>query len=202
MALPAAIDFAKNASASPDRMDQAMVHLDGRLRALEVQRKTFDDALLQIQTVGLQRVNDALQPYYRALEAIVSLGVLFNAGSTTAVPIATGAATFTLSEADRDRFAYAGFMIAVSKADSRNALVGRTVSYDRATGLFVLDVIIASGDVAVRPADWEIMPVVPPFVPAAVIDPGSDVQNGLSAVPYLPIPTQPGTVTEFDPGTA
>lgn len=202
MALPAALDFRLDPRASPDRMDAAMAHLDGRLRALELQRSTFDEALLQLQTVGLQRVNDALQPYYRALQAIVSLGVLFNAGSTTAVPIAAGPASFTLSDADRDRFAYAGFMIAVSRADSRNALLGRTLSYDRATGLFVLDVVIASGDPKAAPADWEIMPAVPPFVPAAVIDAGSDVANAVSAVPYVPTPTDPATVTEFDPGTA
>ena len=202
MALPAAIDFAKNRDASPDRMNTAMTHLDGRLRALEVQRATFDATLQQLQQIGLQRVNDALQPYYQALQAIVSLGVLFNAGSATPLPIVTGPAAFSLAEADRDRFAYAGFMIAVSSADSRNALLGRTVSYDRASGLYTLDVIIASGDAAAHPADWKIMPVVPPFVPAATIDAGSDVENAISAVPYVPVPSDPATVTELDPGTA
>lgn len=187
--LPDAINFTRDPAASPARMDRAMAHIDNRLRAMETPRGQLDAQLLSLQQIGLERVNDALQPYYRALQAIVSLGVLFNAGSATAVPIAAGTAAFVLAEADRDRFAYAGFMIAVSRADSRNALVGRTVGYDRAGGLYSLDVIIASGDPTAIPADWEIMPVVPPFVPAAVIDPGSDVQTALSAVPYIPVST-------------
>lgn len=200
MPLPADLDFSKDPSASPARMDRAMAAIDARLRALETPRGQFDAMLLQLQKIGLERINDALQPYYRALTAIVSLGVLFNAASSSTVPIGTGPAAFALSEDDRDRFAHAGFMIAVSQADSRNALLGRTVGYDRAAGLYTMDVVIASG--SGTPADWIIMPCVPPFVPAAVIDPGSDVQNPQSAVPYLPLPTAATSVTEFDPGTA
>jgi len=200
MPLPADLDFAKDPDASPARMDRAMAHLDRRLRAIETPRGQFDAMLLQLQQIGLERINDALQPYYRALTAIVSLGVLFNAGSASAVPIAEGTAAFVLGETDRDRFAHAGFMIAVSQADSRNALLGRTVSYDRKAGLYTMEVVIASG--SGTPADWTIMPCVPPFVPAAVIDPGSDVQNPQSAVPYIPIATDINTTTALDPGVA
>lgn len=134
MALPADIDFTLNPAASPARMDRAMAHLDGRLGALEVPAKSFDAVLLSLQSIGLQRITDALTPVYASLVAIGQLGAVFTASSSTPATFGLGTKTFVVAADQRSTFAAAAYISAVAASDATQSLSGRVQSYDRATG--------------------------------------------------------------------
>lgn len=170
MPLPPDIDFAKDRDASPARMNQAMTHLDGRLRALETPRGQYDAMLLQLQQIGLQRINDALQPVYAQLVGLANIGAVFSAHSSTQLAPALGEQTFVVDDTvERARFAPMPWVAAIATDDPTHIMSGTFVSYDRDTGALVILVQAAIGDGIV--SNWTLMPAVPMAVPAA-IDPG------------------------------
>lgn len=186
MALPADLDFSNDRNASPERMNRAMGHIDARLRVAELPARSLDEVLAQLQAIGLQRIADALGPVYAGLVSVSSLGAIFEASSTTPAPIATGRITLEVSAETRGQYAYSSWIAAVSRADSRNALTGRKVSYDRDTGALELDVVLATG--SGTHADWWLMPTAPPFVMAATLDAGSDDDPTLGPAPFMIAP--------------
>gem|GEM_PF-6848142 len=57
-------EFATEAGrrATPARMNQFSDYLDGRLRAVEARRASFDAAIAELKGIGLERVTAVLQP--------------------------------------------------------------------------------------------------------------------------------------------
>lgn len=68
--LPAELDFDKDRDASPDRMNRAMSYLLRLYSTVAALRPDYEAAIAQIQTIGLQRLTEALQPVFLDAEAI------------------------------------------------------------------------------------------------------------------------------------
>jgi hypothetical protein len=62
--LPSELDFVADPEATPDRMNTAMGYLLALIRALQASRPDYDAAIAQLQTVGLERVTDVLNPIF------------------------------------------------------------------------------------------------------------------------------------------
>lgn len=64
MALPVEIDFEKDRSATPKRMNVAMQYLDARFRALEAIQPEYQSVIDQLRGVGLERITEVLTPLF------------------------------------------------------------------------------------------------------------------------------------------
>ena len=69
--LPPEIDFVRNASASPERMDDAARHLDGRLRAIEASKSGLAALEADLKSFGVERVNAVLLPIIADMQALL-----------------------------------------------------------------------------------------------------------------------------------
>ncbi|MGI9425939.1 MAG: hypothetical protein ACR2PA_22380, partial [Hyphomicrobiaceae bacterium] len=138
----------------PEWVKRVFGDLDNRIDSLEEQKATVDEAVAELQELGLERIDEVLAPAFQEVQDLANLGVLLSADSDTSVAIATGSKSFTIVEDDRDTFAPASYLIIRSKADSANAMSGFLTSYDRETGALVVDVQQANG--SGTHADWEV----------------------------------------------
>lgn len=64
MSLPPELDFERNKSGSPARMNLAMEYLYLGLKAATAVKPEYDDAIRQLQGVGLERLDEALTPIF------------------------------------------------------------------------------------------------------------------------------------------
>lgn len=60
--LPPDIDFIADKAASPERMNRAMAYLYALIKVASALQPEFQTALSDLQTTGLQRLNDTLTP--------------------------------------------------------------------------------------------------------------------------------------------
>lgn len=133
------LTFSADESFDEKRLNKAMGVLDARLRALEPFSPTWEAAVADLRQFGLARLEDALRPVYQQVTEISQVGAMFSASSASALTVATGLQTLLLMEADRARFAAAAY-IGVMKSDDTSVQVsGRLVSYDRDTGVLIID---------------------------------------------------------------
>ncbi|MEZ5688693.1 MAG: hypothetical protein R3E21_07935 [Caenibius sp.] len=70
--LPPELDFLspEGRIASPARMDRMAQHLAARLRALEATRDAYNQAIQQLQDIGLQRLNEVLLPLFEEAQSV------------------------------------------------------------------------------------------------------------------------------------
>ncbi len=149
-ALPPDIDFRLDKSASPERMNRAMAAIDGRLKSLETYRPNLDALLLELQRIGLERVSTAVVPIVERLAAIQSLGFLnapIDEGTTARFQI--GPVSVTIAADRRAFFTPAPWVAMLSDANPNDYVLGKTVSYDQATGLLEINITNLWGTTAV-----------------------------------------------------
>ena len=72
--LPTELDFATPAGrrATPERMNDAARHIDGRMRAREARRTEFDALVAELAAFGDERVNMVLVPIFEAAEQLLA----------------------------------------------------------------------------------------------------------------------------------
>ncbi len=70
--LPIEIDFERDDEASVERMNKAMTYLFALYSTVAGLRPDYEAAIAQIQTIGLQRLTDALQPIFVDAETIAA----------------------------------------------------------------------------------------------------------------------------------
>jgi hypothetical protein len=149
-ALPPDIDFRLDKSASPERMNRAMAAIDGRLKSLETYRPNLDALLLELQRIGLERVSTAVVPIVERLAAIQSLGFLnapIEEGTTARFQI--GPVSVTIAADRRAFFTPAPWVAMLSDANPNDYVLGKTVSYDQATGLLEINITNLWGTISV-----------------------------------------------------
>ncbi|XHE14360.1 hypothetical protein PCC82_06400 [Agrobacterium deltaense] len=137
---------------TPERWDGFIRALDVRFGVLEEQlgiERRVTESILQR---GLQVIEDGIGPAIIQAEkaannisAIANLGMVFTAPSATTVLIGMGQKSFTVPTNRKDQFAPAAIMMAYAGLDYSNAIIGSTASYNRSTGVLVLDVIETIG---------------------------------------------------------
>ncbi len=139
--LPPDIDFKLDKSASPERMNRAMAAIDGRLKSLETYRPNLDALLLELQSIGLERVSTAVVPIVERLSAIQSLGFLnapIEEGTTARFQL--GAVTVTIAADRRAFFTPSPWLMMLSDANPNDYVLGRRVSYNQTSGALELNV--------------------------------------------------------------
>jgi hypothetical protein len=62
--LPVDLDFKKDSAATPDRMNRAMLYLLRLYSTVAALRPDYEAEIALIQTIGLERLTDALQPIF------------------------------------------------------------------------------------------------------------------------------------------
>ncbi|UYZ08551.1 hypothetical protein CFBP5507_05995 [Agrobacterium salinitolerans] len=149
---------------TPERWDGFIRALDVRFGVLEEQlgiERRVTESILQR---GLQVIEDGIGPAIIQAEqaannisAIANLGMVFTAPSATTVLIGMGQKSFTIPANRKDQFAPAAIMMAYAGSDYSNAIIGSTASYNRSTGVLVLDVIETIGSGIFN--DWTLTPV-------------------------------------------
>jgi len=68
--LPPELDFLKDDAATPERMNRAMAYLLSLYSTVAGLRPDYEAAIEQIQTIGLQRLTQVLQPMFVDAEQI------------------------------------------------------------------------------------------------------------------------------------
>ncbi|BCM87901.1 hypothetical protein [Methylobacterium indicum] len=162
--LPPELDISKDETFSKDRLDQAFAYLVQRLLVLDSFRPSWEEQLSLFQTIGLTRLDDALRPVYEDLVSITQLGVMFTASSKTATVLGTGLKTFTISDADKTRFAAAGYLSIQDVSIPENTMFGLLQSYDRVSGQLSILVDQFVGDEGATIANWRISAAASPNV--------------------------------------
>ena len=176
--------------ANPDLWNTILVDLDVRLHALELQKGELGAAIDAFQQLAIARVNDTLTPVLQdALSRLASVGALFEADSATVLTVGTGSKTFTILEAQRGGYVPTTYVAATSVGSS-GAMVGEVVSYDRASGLLEVDVLVTIGSGS--HADWKIRLSAPPD-----LDHATRTDN-----PHLTSADQVGAYTKGEVDTA
>ncbi len=70
--LPVELDFAANPAASPARMNEAMSYIVASLRRIESVQPDFLRAIDQLRGIGLDRLNEVLNPLFVDAQAIAA----------------------------------------------------------------------------------------------------------------------------------
>lgn len=109
-------------------------------RALEVQR-IADTIAAEIAASVLVGLQDQIA----RIEAAADLGQLFEAASASTLTVATGEVTLVVADADKPRFSAPGWILLTATDEDDVWMLGRRVSYDRPSGLLVVDVDRVAG---------------------------------------------------------
>jgi len=133
--------------------------LVAEIESVKATRADYEGAIRALNSVGLQRINEALLPAYNEIAAAAHLGALFSAHSASDVTPAIGNVTFVIDAEARQRFAPAGYLWATETGGDRSC-AGAFVSYNPETGHLVLDVDTVRGTGAAT--SWQISLGVPP----------------------------------------
>jgi len=139
-------------SLTPEKWDGFVRWLDNRFRVLEEKADITERVADSILARGLQVIEDGIGPAIIQAEqaaanvkAISNLGMIFTAPSETTVLIGAGQKSFTIPTNRKDQFSPAAIMMAYAGSNYSNAIIGSTASYNRSTGVLVLDVIETIG---------------------------------------------------------
>lgn len=149
---------------TPQKWNSLMLYFDGRFGPLEERADVEGRALDSILARGLQVIEDGIGPSITAareaaeiVSAMVDLGMVLSATTSTTMTINTNQKTLVVPEGNRAQFAPAGFVLVNAGTTLENAFVGRRVSYDRTTGVLVLDVVSIFGTGTF--SEWQIGPI-------------------------------------------
>ena len=135
--------------------------IEMRLVDLDKLRITQAEVIDSLVEVGLQRMDDVFTPLINAaVERLNTLGVQFNAPSTTSNNISLGPKIFNIPSPQRDAFIY-GSHVNV-RYDPSNFMVCTVDSYNRTTGDLALTAMMAEGSGTY--ANWTIYLTAPPDV--------------------------------------
>ena len=86
--LPAILDFKRDRSSDPARMNAAMEYLLADVRRVAALKPEFDAAIEELRTVGLSRLVEGLEPVFdRANEILAALETIFAAYGGNANPL-------------------------------------------------------------------------------------------------------------------
>jgi hypothetical protein len=139
----------------PDFWNKRFQDIDLRLAARELDGERIADAVTQLTSLALQRLNDTFLPLIlEAQSRLSNFGVLFTASSASANAVETGEKQFVLSAETRAGWVFVDYVNISRIADPTTQLIGRVLSYDRPSGLVTVDVVLADG--AGTHDDWQI----------------------------------------------
>lgn len=157
---------------TPQTWDLLVKVLNARFYALEKVIPPLEGAEAELLSIGLTRINDTLRPAVETLTALLDLGALFEANSSTEVVVAEGPTTFIIPENQRAPFAPASQLIITTPDDEDVAMWAEKLSYDRDTGTLVVDVHATLG--AGTFDNWFISLAITPDI----IPPGAILKDG------------------------
>jgi hypothetical protein len=142
-------------------VDARIVDVEDRVLVFERLKDTIFDATLQYMA-------EKLEPEFERIRDLGDLGTLFEAHSSTELEISIGQKTVIVDEADRPRFTPAGFIGLLRANDPGNAMAGGRASYNRDTGILVVNVdrIVGSGTFS----DWQVVATSATDYAAAAVD--------------------------------
>ncbi|MEE9481865.1 hypothetical protein [Methylobacterium ajmalii] len=162
--LPPELDISADEELTKDRLDRAWKYVVDRLLIIDSFRPSWEEQLDLLRSTGLARLDQALKPVYDGLVEVTQLGILFTADSTTPTTIGTGLKAFTVSKADRDRFAAAAYLSAQDTATPENTMFGRLQSYDRTAGVVTILVDQFAGEEGASSSTWRISAAASPNI--------------------------------------
>ena len=133
--------------ADPGFWNPRLQDIDDRINNVEAYSTSLDGAVQNVEALGVERVNATLNPLVaQALAKITSVANLLEAGSASSVAIvASGQVSFTIAESDRAIWPLPAFVSASLVTDPTKYMAGRVVSFDRTTGVLVIDVMDHGG---------------------------------------------------------
>ncbi len=146
LAYAEAIDQAATGESTPeDLLGFLASDINARLtaqeeRALEVER-IADTIAAQISASVLA----GLQAEIARIHDAADLGQLFEAASASTLTVATGEISLVVADDDKPRFSAPGWILLTATGEDDVWMLGRRVSYDRPSGLLVVDVERVSG---------------------------------------------------------
>lgn len=151
-------DSARDPSADLESVFKTLFSdVDGRIADLEGDVIEIDAIKSSILDTVLAYMAQKLEPEFDRVRVAADLGLLFEGRSFTELTVSTGQKTVFIREADRATFTATGFVGLMKTADPGVMMAGQRVSYDRASGMLIVDVDrIAGGGTA---ADWTVIPV-------------------------------------------
>lgn len=121
--------------------------IDNRMHARELDGDRIDAAVDDLTAVGLQRLNDTFTPVIQqAIAQLESVGARFEAESLTENEIGLGEMTFVVTPETRASWVVTDYIAAFAFDDPDNGIVASVTSYDRTTGILVVDVVAAVGE--------------------------------------------------------
>lgn len=156
--LPPELDIAADEDFTKERLDRAWNYIIQRLLILDSFKPGWETQIELLKQTGLSRLNEAIQPVYVALTEIANMGVIFSASATGAVEFGMGNKSFVVGESDRERFAPAAYLAAASSDNPSLMMVGRLSSYNRDTGVLVLNIEEVGTESAGTFTSWRISP--------------------------------------------
>lgn len=160
--------------------------LDLRLHAVEEKAVGWDEEVTRFEDVALGRIDEALLPILQQailirdrIETAAHLGTLLSAQSNSQVVTGAGIKTFVVRDADRLRFAPAGFLVVVSEAQPANWLGGRLNDYDPDSGLLSI-LVTATGGSGVH-SDWFITATTDPVLATSILEAAQGLTASVAA---------------------
>lgn len=131
--------------------------IDGRISDLEGRVIEIDAIRASVLDAVLAYMATKLEPEFDRVRTAADLGLLFEGRSLTDLSVSAGQKTLFVREVDRARFTPTGFVGLMKTSDPGIMMAGRRVSYDRASGMLVVDVDRVAGSGSA--ADWTIVAV-------------------------------------------
>lgn len=132
--------------ADPDYWNKRFEDIDLRLAAREDDADAINDAVNELESVGLARLNDTFTPLIlEAQDALNTYGVNFSALSDTSIVVGTGTQVFDLTEETKDSYYYADWVAFRAIEDNDVTMLGTVTSYDRENGTLTVDIQYTNG---------------------------------------------------------
>lgn len=139
----------------PDYWNRRLDDVDRRLHEREIDGQRVVDAVDQMQSVALQRLDETFTPIIaNAVNQLTEIGAFFEGHSDNELTIFLGAQTLTLDEATRPGWVKTDHVVLIASDLETATMVARVENYNRDTGVLNVTVLETSG--AGTFTGWEI----------------------------------------------
>jgi hypothetical protein len=144
----------------PEYWNNRLEDIDRRVDANETALTNLDEVAARVEGAAFDRINNVITPIVvETINRVGTIANLFTATSSTPNPVIFGRTSFVIDPGNRETFAHQNYVSITPSDDLTSGFLAPVASYDRATGLLVVDPEVVWGSGVF--SNWDIAATQP-----------------------------------------
>jgi hypothetical protein len=144
----------------PEYWNNRLEDIDRRVDSAETSLTNLDEVAARVEGAAFDRINNVITPIViETINRVATIANLFTATSQTPNPVIFGRTSFVIDAGSRETFAHQNYVSITPTDDLTAGFLAPVASYDRATGLLVVEPEVVWGAGVYE--SWEIAATQP-----------------------------------------